>query len=221
MKFALALFLSFTAFAQVSPEAIANSPNADWLTYHGDYSARRHSPLKQITPANAKSLVAKWVFHIEGAKKLEATPIVHGGLMYLSNTNELYALDARNGRQVWRYRATGAKGTRVNRGSAILGDKVYFATADCHLIALDRSTGNLIFDVEYASFDAGYGTSIAPLAIRNAILVGVAGGGSGQRGFVAALHPDTGKEVWRFWTVPGKGEPGSETWGGFPAEMGG
>src|SRR5689334_24846120 len=200
MKFILAFCLPWLAAAQVTPEAIGRSPNEEWLTYHGDYSARRHSSLKQITPANAKSLVAKWVFHIEGAKKLEASPIVHGGLMYVSNTNEMYALDARNGRKVWHYRASKAQGTRVNRGSAILGDKVYFATADCHLIALDRNTGNLIFDAEYASIDAGYTTTIAPLAIRNGILVGVAGGGSGQRGFVASLDPDTGREVWRFWT---------------------
>src|SRR5690242_16313451 len=169
MRLALLFFVPFLAAAQVTPEAITRSPNAEWLTYHGDYSARRHSSLNQITPANAKSLVAKWVFHIDGAKKLEATPIVHGGLMYISNTNEIYALDARNGRKVWRYRAGNAQGTRVNRGSAILGDRVYFATADCHLIALDRLSGNLIFDVEYASFQGGYSTSIAPLAIRTGI----------------------------------------------------
>ena len=221
MRLALVLCVPLLAVAQVTPEAIRRSPNAEWLTYHGDYSATRHSSLNQITPANAKSLVAKWVFHIDGAKKLEASPIVHGGLMYISNTNELYALEARSGRKIWHHRASKAQGARVNRGAAILGDKVYFVTSDCHLIALDRSTGNLIFDVAYASFEAGYTTTIAPLAIRNGILVGVAGGGSGQRGFVAALHPDTGKEVWRFWTVPAKGEPGSDTWGGFPAEMGG
>jgi alcohol dehydrogenase (cytochrome c) len=207
MRYALLLFAPFMLAAQVTPDAIAGSPNSEWLTYHGDYSARRHSPLKQITAVNAKSLVPKWVFHIEGAKKLEATPIVYQSLMYISNTNEMYALDARNGRKVWHYRASGAKGTRVNRGSAILGNKVYFATADCHLIALDRSTGNLIFDVEYASFDGGYTTSIAPLAIRNGILVGVAGGGSGQRGFVAALHPDTGLQKESPAPIPGEGSP--------------
>ncbi len=207
--------------AQVTPVNIAASPNADWLTYNGDYAATRHSPLKQITPENAKNLVAKWVFRLDGAKKLEASPIVHGGLMYVSDTNQIYALDARSGRQVWRYRATGAKGSRVNRGTAILGDNVYFSTADCHLIALNRLTGNLVFDSEFASFEKGYTTSIAPLALKNGILVGVAGGGSGQRGFVASINYQTGKEQWRFWTVPGKGEPGFESWGGFPAEMGG
>jgi alcohol dehydrogenase (cytochrome c) len=220
MKIGL-LFAASMAWAQVTPEAIMKSPNEEWLTYHGDYKATRYSPLKQITPANAKSLVAKWVFHVPEGKKLEATPIVHAGLMYISNTNEVYALDARHGRKVWHYRAAGARGARLNRGVAILGDRVYFVTADCHLVALDRSSGNLIFDVEYAKFDAGYTTSMAPLALKNGILVGVAGGGSGQRGFVAALDPATGKERWRFWTVPAKGEPGSETWGGFPAEMGG
>ena len=147
MRCSLLFFFPLLAAAQVTEEAIARSPNQEWLTYHGDYAARRHSSLTQITPANAKSLVAKWVFHVDGAKKLEASPIVHDGLMYISNTNKLYALDARSGRKVWYYRASGAKGTRVNRGSAILGDKVYFVTADCHLIALNLSTGNLIFDV--------------------------------------------------------------------------
>lgn len=217
----IALLMPALVAAQVTPEAIRKSPGSEWLTYNGDYAATRHSALAQINTSNVKSLVAKWVFHVEGAKKLEASPLVHAGLMYVSNTNELYAIDARSGRKVWYYRAEGAKGTRVNRGTALLGDNVYFATADCHLIALNRSTGNLVFDVEYASFAGGYTTSIAPLALRNGILVGVAGGGSGQRGFVASLDPATGKEKWRFWTVPGKGEAGAETWGGFPAEMGG
>ena len=221
MKWACLLVLPVVCAAQVTPAAIGKSPNGDWLTYNGDYAATRHSPLRQITPANAKSLVAKWVFRVDGAKKLEASPIVYDGLMYVTNTNEMYALDARSGRKVWYYRASGAKGTRVNRGTAILGDRVYFATADCHLVALNRMTGNLIFDVEYASFAGGYTTSIAPLAVKNGILVGVAGGGSGQRGFVAAINAETGKEMWRFWTVPAKGEKGSETWGNFPAEMGG
>src|SRR5689334_13181593 len=194
MRFAFLFCIPLIGSAQVHPDAIARSPNAEWLTYHGDYSARRHSSLNQITPANAKALVAKWVFHMDGARRLEATPIVHGGLMYVSNTNEIYALDARNGRKVWHYRASRAQGARVNRGSAILGDKVYFATADCHLVALDRLSGNLIFAVEYASFKSGYTTTIAPLAIPKGILVGVAGGGSGQRGFVASLDPDTGRE---------------------------
>lgn len=221
MKIALFCLMPALMLAQVTPADIEKSPRADWLTYNGDFAATRHSKLTQITPANAHRLTAKWVFHVEGAKKLEASPLVYDGLMYVSNTNELYALDARFGRKVWHYRAAQAKGTRVNRGTAILGDKVYFVTADCHLIALHRLTGNLIFDVEYAKFSAGYTTSIAPLAIRGGILVGVAGGGSGQRGFVASLDPETGKESWRFWTVPAKGEPGSETWGGFPADMGG
>ena len=221
MKLLTLLLLPIAASAQVTPAAIAASPNSVWLTYHGDYAATRHSPLAQITPGNVRSLVTQWVFRLPGAKQLEASPIVYDGLMYITNTNEMYALDAQSGRQVWHFRAEGAQGARVNRGLAILGDRVYFVTADCHLIALHRRTGNLLYDVEYASFAKGYTTSMAPLAIGNGVLVGVAGGGSGQRGFVAAIHPETGKEVWRFWTVPAKGEPGSETWGNFPAEMGG
>ncbi|MBI4908986.1 MAG: PQQ-binding-like beta-propeller repeat protein [Acidobacteria bacterium] len=217
----LLFFAAMSAFTQVHQQDIEKSPGPSWLTYNGDYRATRHSSLTQITPANVKSLVAKWVFHVDGAKKLEASPIVYDGLMYVSNTNELIAIEARTGRKVWHFRAAKARGTRVNRGVAILGDRVFLATADCHLIALHRLSGNVLFDKVFASYEGGYTTSIAPLAIKDAVLVGVAGGGSGQRGFVAAIHPESGNERWRFWTVPQKGEAGWETWGGFPAEMGG
>lgn len=214
------LAIAAAAAAQVRYEDVLASPNANWLTYAGNYIATRHSPLTQIHRGNVGSLAAKWVYHVEGAKKLESSPIVYDGVMYVTNTNEVHALDARTGRRIWLYKAQ-AKGTRVNRGVAILGDRVYFVTSDAHLVALHRTTGAVIWDREYASSAAGYSSSMAPLALKDSILVGVAGGGSGQRGFVAAMSASTGKEVWRFWTVPAKGEPGSETWGNFPAEWGG
>jgi alcohol dehydrogenase (cytochrome c) len=216
----ISILLAASAAAQVRYEDIRKSPNTDWLTYAGDYASMRHSPLRQITVSNVSSLVAKWVYKVEGAKKLEVSPIVYRGVMYITDTNHVQALEARTGRRIWQYRAPG-QGTRVNRGVAILENKVFLVTSDCHVVALNRVTGGVVWDHEYASSKAGYSSSMAPLAVKDKILVGVAGGGSGQRGFVAALAAADGHEVWRFWTVPGKGEPGSETWGGFPAETGG
>ncbi len=205
---------------QAKYEDLLKGSAEDWLTYAGDYASVRHSPLKQITRDNVSRLVPKWIYHVEGARRLETVPLVYQDVMYITNTNEVQALDAVSGRRIWRYQAQ-SKGQRVNRGVALLGDRVYLITTDCYLIALNRVNGAVVWKKEFASANDGYTSTLAPLAIKDRILVGVAGGGSGQRGFVAAISAEDGKEQWRFWTVPGKGEPGSETWGGFPAEWGG
>jgi alcohol dehydrogenase (cytochrome c) len=209
------------AGAQVRPEDLARGPAQHWLTYAGDYGSQRHSPLDRINRGNVTSLVPKWLYHVEGARRLETTPLVYEGIMYVTDSNEVHALDARTGRRLWRYQAEGVRQGRVNRGVALLGNRVFLVTSDAHLVALHRTSGNLLWDREFASAKKGYFSTMAPLALKNEVLVGVGGGGSGQRGFVAALDADTGKEVWRFWTVPAKGEPGSETWSGFPPEWGG
>jgi alcohol dehydrogenase (cytochrome c) len=217
----LLLAAGLASSAQVTFDDIAKSPNKDWLTYNGDYAGQRHSPLTQINPSNAGLLAAKWVYHFEGARRLETVPLVYGGVMYVTNTNEVHALDARTGRRIWRYKSESLSNSRVNRGAAIYGDKVFLVTYDAHLVAIHRTTGGVIWDRPFANAKTGYFSTMAPLVIRGAVLVGVGGGGSGQRGFVAAMSPDDGRELWRFWTVPARGEPGSETWGNFPADWGG
>ena len=217
----LMMLLLPPAAAQVTYEDILEGPTEEWLTYAGDYASQRHSPLDRITTGNVSSLVPKWVYYFRGSRRLETTPIVHDGIMYVTNTNEVHALDARTGRKLWGYFAENVKRSRANRGVAILGDRIYLVTSDCHLVALHRVTGALLWDAEFADTDEGYHSSVAPLALKNQIMVGVGGGGSGQRGFVAALDAGTGEELWRTWTVPEKGEPGYETWGGFPAKWGG
>lgn len=206
------------AHAQVRYEDILRAPGANWLTYAGDFGSRRHSPLDQINRGNVSSLVPVWVYHVPGARHLETTPLVYGGVMYISDTNSLEALDARTGRRIWQYHAEGVKVQRVNRGLAILGNRVFLVTGDAHLVALHRSSGNVLWDHEFAPAEKGYFSTMAPLAVKDKILVGVGGGGSGQRGFVAAISAETGDEAWRFWTVPAKGEPGSDTWGDFPVD---
>lgn len=214
------LFASLLA-AQAGFEDIKSSPGKNWLTYAGDYGAQRHSPLKQITTANAGNVVAKWTYHVEGAARVEATPLVVDGVMYVTNSNEVHALDARTGRRIWRYADESSKIKRVNRGAAVLGDRVFFVTGDCQLVALNRLTGALLWTVRYADTEKGYFATMAPLAVKDRVIVGVGGGEKGIRGFVAAFSATTGKELWRFWTVPLKGEFGGDTWGNLNTDWGG
>jgi len=222
MTRALALTLLATAIsAQVRYEDILKGPSKDWLTYAGDYAGQRHSPLNQITPANAANMTARWVYHVENAKRLECVPLVRDGVMYVTDSNTVIALDARTGRRIWRYKDEQVKRQDVNRGVALLGNRLYFVTSDAHLVALDARTGGLLWDAPYADTKKGYFATVAPFAVKNLIVVGVSGGDSGMRGFLAAYHAETGKELWRTYTVPARGEPGSESWGDLTVDWGG
>ncbi|MBK5293619.1 MAG: PQQ-dependent dehydrogenase, methanol/ethanol family [Acidobacteriia bacterium] len=207
--------------AQVRYEDILKGPSGNWLTYAGDYAGQRHSPLKQITTANANQMTAKWVHHVENAKRLECVPLVYDGIMYVTDSNLVIALDARTGRKIWQYKAEQVKRQDINRGVALLGDRVYFATSDAHLVALDRKTGGLLWSKPYADTKKGYFATVAPFAAKNLIVVGVSGGDSGMRGFVAAYKADSGEEAWRIYTIPARGEPGSESWGDLTLDWGG
>ena len=215
------LLLAASLQAQVSYNDIIKSPSANWLTYHGDYRGLRYSPLAQINRKTVVDLVPKWTYHVEHAFRLETTPLVFDGVMYITGSNEVDAIDARNGRQIWVYRDEQAAKRGLNRGVALLGNSVFFVTGDAHLVALNRSTGAILWDKQFADVNKGYYASLAPLALKDRVLVGVSGGESGMRGFVEALSASTGEELWRFYTVPMKGEPGSETWGEFDRQYGG
>jgi alcohol dehydrogenase (cytochrome c) len=212
MRFVTILLLAAVAMAEVRYEDLLRGMGADWPTYAGDYSGQRHSPLRQITVANAGNLAAKWVYRVPRANRLECVPLVHEGVMYVTNSNQVHALDARTGRPIWVYRDEQVKRRDVNRGVGLLGDRVYFVTSDAHLVALDRRTGGLAWSKQYADTAKGYFGTVAPFAVKDKIVVGVAGGDSGMRGFVAAMDARTGNEVWRRYTIPARGEPGSESW---------
>lgn len=192
----------------------------DWPSYNGQTNGSRYSTLAQITEANVSRLQARWLFTLRNTSQLEVTPIVVGGVMYVTTGDECYALDAGSGREIWHYRhplPAGAGGAAVvgkNRGAAVAGDKVFMATYDAHLIALNRFTGALIWDKEMADWRQNYSSTSAPLVVGSLVVSGIAGGDSGARGFVAAYDQASGKQVWRFWTVPKPGEPGSATWQG-------
>jgi len=193
-----------------------------WLTFSGDYSGRRHSPLKQITPENVKRLAPLWMFQAEGMvinRGYETTPLVLDGVMYATGNNNLaWAVDMRSGRQIWRYRRVLPPGLTYgganpsNRGFAALGNRLFMGTVDAHLVALDRDTGEVLWDVALDDYKVGHAVTAAPLVVKNMVITGNAGGDLPTRGFLDAYDAATGKRVWRFYTIPAPGEPGSETW---------
>jgi PQQ-dependent dehydrogenase (methanol/ethanol family) len=196
----------------------------DWLTYNGNDSGNRYSPLKQIDITNIGSMKLKWVFPISHFG-LETTPLEAEGVLYVTGPNQVFALDALSGNALWHYSRSTSPGLAgdaslgTNRGVAILRDKVYFVTDNAHLLALDRGNGKLIWDKPMApQMEPGikyyYGGTLAPLIVHDNVIVGVAGADHGIRGFVAAFKADDGALAWRQWTVPRKGEPGIETWQG-------
>ncbi|MEO8521137.1 MAG: PQQ-binding-like beta-propeller repeat protein [Acidobacteriota bacterium] len=198
--------------------------DSDWPTYNGAPGGNRYTRLTQIDKASVARLAPRWIFTIPGAGQSQTTPEVVDGIMYVSNPNECYALDAGSGRRIWQYRrprTAGATSGHANRGVAVAGDRVFMETDNAHLIALNRFTGELLWDTELADWKKNYSASSAPLTAGSLVIGGVTGGEHGANGFVAALDQDTGKEVWRFSTVPQPGQPGSETWKGKDIEHGG
>jgi alcohol dehydrogenase (cytochrome c) len=197
----------------------------DWPTYNGDPGGNRYTTLTQINKNTVARLAMTWMFTLPGAGQLQVTPVVAGGLMYVAGVNECYALDAGSGRQVWHYKRPRTPNLSVgggsNRGVAVAGDRVFMETDNAHIIALNRFTGALLWDTELDDWHKNYSASSAPLPAGNLIISGVTGGEHGANGFVAAHDQETGKEVWRFATVPRAGEPGSETWQGKDIEHGG
>jgi alcohol dehydrogenase (cytochrome c) len=210
--------------AQVTFERLlrADQEPQNWLTYSGNLSGHRYSPLTQITPGNVRNLELQWVFQTRGpaeaTEKFEATPLVVDGIMYtVMAPNHVVALDAATGRMFWLYSPRISPLARVccgrvNRGLAILGDTLFMGTIDGHLIAIDARTGKPVWDVAVAKPELGYSFTLAPLIVKDKVIVGPSGGEYGIRGFIAAFDAATGREVWRFNTIPGPGEPGHETW---------
>jgi alcohol dehydrogenase (cytochrome c) len=216
--FVAACALCELLFAQVSPDRILNAQKEpqNWLTYSGSYMSQRHSPLTQITSANVRDLELKWVFQARWLDYNQATPLVVDGVMYTTQGNDVVALDAATGKIFWIFPYTPAPDVRlccgrITRGLAILGDTLFLAAADAHLVAIDAKTGRPIWNRIVAT-GFGYSMTVAPLVIKDKVIVGTSGGEYGIRGFIAAYDAATGKEAWKFNTVPAPGEPGSETW---------
>ena len=200
------------------------SSETDWPTYNGDPRGNRYTSLTQIDKTTISRLVPKWVFPFGGAGQLQGTPVVAGGIMYVTAPNECNALDAGSGRRIWQFkrpRTAGITAGSANRGAGVAGDRVFIETDDAHIVALNRYTGDVLWDTALDDWRKNYAASSAPLTAGDLVISGVTGGEHGANGFVAAHDQETGKEVWRFWTVPKPGERGSETWQGKDIEHGG
>ena len=209
--------------AQVSYERLvrAESESEHWLTYSGGYRSHRFSALKQITPENVARLKPAWVYQIKEPGLMETTPLVADGVMYLTEPpSTVTALDVRSGRPLWKWSPTMPRDVRslgfppVNRGVALLGETVFVGTLHGHLVALDSKSGAVRWDKKIADNALGYAITVAPLATNDKIIVGTSGGEAGIRGFLDAYDAKSGDRAWRFWTIPGPGEPGHETWAG-------
>ena len=201
-------------------------PKSDWLSYHGDWAGARYSRLETINTTNAHQLTVAWKFVIPTSPRLQATPIVADGVMYMTGWNELYALDATTGHQIWSYHEPHTEGLLSeagqgsNRGVAVSGNRLFFMLDDARLLAFDRKTGAKLWEAKRGAIAEGLSATPAPLVVGDLVLVGVSGGEEGLRGFIDAYNIETGKRAWRFYTIPKRGEKGSETWAGQALEHG-
>ena len=220
--FTLVATASYHLHAQVSIDRILNAQAEpqNWLTYGGTYTSQRYSALSQITPANVAQLEAKWMLQDQVFGAWQSNPLVVDGVMYVTERpNDVMAVDAKTGRMYWLYRYTPAPEARVccganNRGVAILGDTLYMGTLDAHLVAIDAKNGKPLWNIAVADVKLAYSITLAPLVVKDKVIIGVGGGEYGIRGFIAAYDAKSGREAWRFYTIPGPGEPGHDSWRG-------
>ena len=219
MTLCSALLLASFAAAQVSFERLLDPSKEphNWLSYSRTLDNQRHSPLNQINSTNVGKLSLQWVWQARSLEKFETTSLVVDGVLYtVQAPNDVYALDATTGRIFWTMPYTPKPSRtccgRVNRGLAMLGDVLYMGTVDAHLVAIDAKSGQRLWDVEVADPAALFSITMPPTIIKDKVIIGTAGGDLGLRAFVAAYDAKTGKQLWKFYTIPAPGEPGSESW---------
>jgi alcohol dehydrogenase (cytochrome c) len=215
---------STLAAIAIASSSVLAAQNSNWTTFSGDNTGQRHSRLTQLTPKNVAGLVPQWMFQTDvpgfPGRGLENSPLVVDGTAYVTgNNNQAWAIDARTGRPIWMYRRTLPQNFSasvccgpVNRGFALKDDRLYMGTLDAHLLALDRKTGTVIWDVPVGDLKNANAITAAPLVVKNLVVIGVAGGDFASRGYIDAYDATTGARVWRFNTIPNPGEPGSDSW---------
>ena len=207
---------------QVSREQIraVGSRSDQWLTYSGSLDGRRYTPLTEITPTNVSRLQVRWIRQFDTTEsRSESTPIAVGGVIFTTEPtpSNVVALDAKSGDIRWRYQRSlpdklPACCGRSNRGLAILGNALFLGSLEGYLVAINAANGNVIWQTEVANPSDGFTMTGAPLVVNDSVVVGVAGGEYGIRGFVAGYDAQTGRQQWKFNTIPGPGEPGHDTW---------
>ncbi|MEO7145615.1 MAG: acido-empty-quinoprotein group A [Bryobacteraceae bacterium] len=215
MKRIAILFVGAAAMACAQgliPAELLKQPTDTWPTYNGDYSGRRYSPLKQIDAANVHSITPAWVYR-SNSVAIKSTPLEVNGILYFTVPDNVWSLDARTGRELWRYHYNSKGGDHIgHRGVAMWGNWLYFTTPDAHLVSLNAKDGSVRWTVELADVDLGYFSTVAPLVIGNHVVVGVSGDVTDVPGFLESVDPETGKVQWKFDTEPKPGEPGADTW---------
>jgi alcohol dehydrogenase (cytochrome c) len=208
------LFASVLADQSVTSQSLLHPTSDTWPLYHGDYSGRRHSALKQINPTNVGTLSLAWAFQTKEPDAIGSTPLVSNGILYFTVPDSVWALDALTGRQVWRYRYKPNMGFHIgHRGVALYGDWLYVETPDAHLLSLNAKDGSVRWDVTLADVSQGYWATMAPLVVGKHILVGVSGDFDNIRGFVRSIDPESGKTQWNWYSTPPTGTPGQTTGG--------
>jgi alcohol dehydrogenase (cytochrome c) len=204
----------------VDPAMLLKPPADSWPTYHGDYSGRRHTRLTQITPSNVSGLTEVWRFQTGQNQQIKASPILVNGVIYLTTTDNLWAIDARTGRQLWHYRSPMNDAFHIgHRGAAVYKDIVYLTTPDAHLIALNAKDGTVRWDVVIADSKKGYWCTNAPLVVRNHVMVGVSGDFDNLPGQLKSVDADTGKTQWIFYSTPPLGESDPPSGGATGGQM--
>ncbi len=204
----------------LDPATLLKPPSDSWPTYHGDYSGRRHSRLTQITPENVHQMTLAWAFQTGQPGQIKASPILVNGVIYLTMPDNLWAIDARSARPLWRYTYPKNEGFKIgHRGAAVYKDLVYLTTPDARLVALNARDGKVRWNVEIADGKRGYWSTHAPLVVRNHLIVGVSGDFDNLPGILKSFDPETGKEQWTFYSTPPPGTPGSISGGATGGQM--
>ena len=198
---------TLTAAEGLDPAALLQSPTGTWPTYNGDYSGKRFSPLRQINQTNVGQLTLAWMATLKTAT-IKSTPLEVNGILYFTTPDNVWAADARTGRTIWHYFRQSEGDHIGQRGVGMYKNWLYFETPDCHLISLDAKNGKMRWDIELADPKLGYFATMAPLIVRDHVIVGVSGDVTDVPGFLASIDPETGKVQWRWNTEPKPGEPG-------------
>ncbi len=212
---AIAVWFSVSLVAQgLDPDALLHPPSNSWPQYHGDYSGRRHSPLTQITPKNVDQLTLSWLFQTGKSDTIKATPLLVNGILYFTIPDNVWAVDARSGHQIWHVTYPPNKGFHIgHRGVSMYKDSLYFTTPDAHLLCLNAKDGAIRWNVVIADSHQGYWATMAPLIVGNHVIVGVSGDFDNLTGFLRSVDADTGKTQWQWDSTPPVGTPNATTGG--------
>src|SRR5580765_3857997 len=198
----------------VDQQTLLHPPADSWPGYHGDYSGRRHSPLHQITPQNVKNISLAWLFQTDRPVPIKSSPLLIDGVLYFTIPDNVWAVDARSGHQIWHYSSPTSQGEHIGqRGVGAYKESLFFLSPDAHLVALNRNDGSVRWQVQVADVSKGYWTSMAPLIVGNHVLIGVSGDFDNLTGYLRSIDPETGGTQWQWDSTPPAGTPNSTTGG--------